>query len=163
MQIETPRLLLRPFVAADRDITIDLLQNDAFMAYSPTGAMNACLAQQRFEQLMSKSTAFGKLAIIERATGCLIGYCGLEEYIYQQQTLLELGYRLTPEARGHGYAIEASRAVLSIAKHQGIERVLALTEPNNTPSQKILLKLGFTSIDCGCYQGMPVEYFEKHL
>lgn len=33
MQIETPRLLLRPFVAEDRDLTIDLLQNDAFMAY----------------------------------------------------------------------------------------------------------------------------------
>lgn len=163
MQIETPRLLLRPFVAEDRDITIDLLQNDAFMAYSPTGAMNACLAQQRFEQLMSKSTAFGKLAIIENATGHLIGYCGLEEYTYQQQTILELGYRLTPETRGNGYAIEASRAVLNYAKQQGIERVLALTEPNNIPSQKILLKLGFTSIDSGCYQGMPVEYFEKVL
>ncbi|PAU40107.1 GNAT family N-acetyltransferase [Vibrio coralliilyticus] len=163
MQIETPRLLLRPFVAEDRDITIDLLQNDAFMAYSPTGAMNACLAQQRFEQLMSKSTAFGKLAIIERATGHLIGYCGLEEYTYQQQTMLELGYRLTPEARGNGYAIEASLAVLNIAKQQGIERVLALTEPDNVPSQKILLKLGFTPIDGGYYQSMPVEYFEKIL
>ncbi|NOH60687.1 GNAT family N-acetyltransferase [Vibrio sp. RE88] len=163
MQIETPRLLLRPFVAEDRDITIDLLQNDAFMAYSPTGAMNTCQAQQRFEQLTSKSTTFGKLAIIERATGHLIGYCGLEKYTYQQQTMLELGYRLTPEARGNGYAIEASRAVLNIAKQQGIERVLGLTEPDNVPSQKILLKLGFTPIDSDYYQGMPVEYFEKIL
>nr|WP_254230118.1 GNAT family N-acetyltransferase [Vibrio coralliilyticus] len=53
--------------------------------------------------------------------------------------------------------------MLNYAKQQGIERVLALTEPNNIPSQKILLKLGFTSIGSGCYQGMPVEYFEKVL
>ncbi|ARC94158.1 GNAT family N-acetyltransferase [Vibrio coralliilyticus] len=163
MKIETPRLVLRPFVAEDQNFTIELLQNDAFMAYSPTGAMNACQAQQRFEQLTSKSAILGKLAIIENATGHLIGYCGLEEYTYQQQTMLELGYRLIPDARGNGYAIEASRAVLNIAKQQGIERVLALTEPDNVPSQKILLKLGFTPIDSGYYQSMPVEYFEKIL
>ncbi|WP_082796632.1 GNAT family N-acetyltransferase [Vibrio cidicii] len=103
----------------------------------------------------------GKFCVIERSTGELIGYCGLESYDYNGETVVELGYRLKVSARGKGYAFEASSAVLSFARQVGYSKVLALTEPENVLSQHILLKLGFEACGEGFYQNMPVNYFEK--
>ncbi|WP_255956542.1 GNAT family N-acetyltransferase [Vibrio campbellii] len=50
---------------------------------------------------------------MERTTGELVGYCGIESYNYKGESLVELGYRLKVSARGKGYAFEASSAVLS--------------------------------------------------
>ena len=56
----------------------------------------------------------------------------------------ELGYWLTPDAWGRGYATEAARAVLDIARHAlGLHRVAARHYCDNPASGRVLAKLGF--------------------
>jgi RimJ/RimL family protein N-acetyltransferase len=57
---------------------------------------------------------------------------------------LEFGYRLVPEARGLGYATEASRAVLANAAETYRGEILAIIDPTNHASQNVARKLGFT-------------------
>ncbi len=161
--IKTEHLELRKFTQRDRDEVIMLLQDTDFMAFSPTGGMSCEQAEVRFEELVSafQNKGIGKFCVIERSTGELIGYCGIESYDYKGETVVELGYRLKVSARGKGYAFEASSAVLSFAREVGYTKVLALTEPENAPSQYILLKLGFEACGEGLYQNMPINYFEK--
>lgn len=57
----------------------------------------------------------------------------------------ELGYWLTPDAWGRGFATEAARAVLDIARHTlGLRRVLARHHVDNPASGKVMRKLGMT-------------------
>ncbi|WP_104403319.1 GNAT family N-acetyltransferase [Vibrio penaeicida] len=163
--IKTTRLELRKFTRQDRIETIRLLQNADFMAFSPTGAMTSEQAESRFEELVSAfpNKGIGKFCVVERLSGELIGYCGIESFDYKSETVIELGYRLKLSARGKGYAQEASDAVLSFAKQQGYTKVLALTEPENAPSQHILRKFGFKACGEGVYQKTPVRYFEKWI
>ena len=56
----------------------------------------------------------------------------------------ELGYWLTPDAWGRGYATEAGRAVVEMARHAlPIRRLSAACSPGNTASAGVLRKLGF--------------------
>ena len=56
----------------------------------------------------------------------------------------ELGYWLAPEAWGRGYATEAGRAVVSIARHAlGLKRIHAGHFVDNPVSGRVLRKLGF--------------------
>ncbi|ENM3977681.1 GNAT family N-acetyltransferase, partial [Vibrio cholerae] len=103
----------------------------------------------------------GKFALVEKSTGELIGYSGLENFSYQGKNVVELGYRIRPQSRGYGYAVEASSAVLDYAKQIGYSSVLALTEPENEQSQHILKKLGFERCGKGVFENMSVDYFEK--
>ena len=56
----------------------------------------------------------------------------------------ELGYWLTPAAWGRGYATEAGRAVLHMARHAlGLRRLRARHFVDNPASARVLGKLGF--------------------
>ena len=57
---------------------------------------------------------------------------------------VEVGYTLLPEARGHGYAIEAVRAAFEWAtRKHGIHRFRASVAPDNERSLNLIRKLGF--------------------
>jgi len=59
---------------------------------------------------------------------------------------VEIGYGLAPSARGHGYAAEALRAMLTIAKENGVRTVRARTETDNGPSRRTLERAGFAEL-----------------
>ncbi len=57
---------------------------------------------------------------------------------------VEIGYGISEECRGHGYATEAVTAAVAWALSQpGVRRVEAETEPDNNKSQRVLEKCGF--------------------
>ncbi|MCZ4371651.1 GNAT family N-acetyltransferase [Vibrio diazotrophicus] len=163
--IQTERLELRKFHPQDRELMLPLLQDAEFMAFSPNGAMTAEQAEIRFQQLVDAfpEKGVGKFCVIERSSGELIGYCGIESFTYQNKQVVEHGYRLKTSARGNGYATEASKAVMSYAKEAGYTRIYAFTESSHSQSQHILGKLGFKPCGSGEYQNMPVNYFIKRL
>jgi RimJ/RimL family protein N-acetyltransferase len=55
-----------------------------------------------------------------------------------------VGYGLVEPARGHGYATEALQALVAYTAQQpAAKRVVADTEKDNAPSQRVLEKAGF--------------------
>jgi [ribosomal protein S5]-alanine N-acetyltransferase len=71
-----------------------------------------------------------------------IGLCGLLQRAYLASP--DLGFALLPEYRGHGYATEAARVVLSHARIElGIERLYAIVKSGNQRSVRLLGQLGF--------------------
>ncbi|WEK47540.1 MAG: GNAT family N-acetyltransferase [Candidatus Andeanibacterium colombiense] len=69
----------------------------------------------------------------------IIGACGLHEQGGQP----EIGYWIARDHWGQGYATEAARAVLSIARALGHRRVYSCHAVDNPASGKVLRKAGF--------------------
>jgi RimJ/RimL family protein N-acetyltransferase len=62
----------------------------------------------------------------------------------------ELGYWLTPDAWGRGYATEAGRAVVAMARHGlGLKRLVSCHFIDNPASGRVLAKLGFRPTGLG--------------
>jgi RimJ/RimL family protein N-acetyltransferase len=81
------------------------------------------------------------LYVVElKGAGTPLGMCGL----IKREALdgVDLGYAFLEAHRGRGYAYEAARAVLALAPALGLQRVLAITSPNNIASNCLLRKLG---------------------
>ena len=55
---------------------------------------------------------------------------------------VEVGWHLHPDEQGHGYATEAAQALLDHAAAAGVGEVLALTDVDNEPSQRVARRLG---------------------
>ncbi|MBO9497925.1 MAG: GNAT family N-acetyltransferase [Novosphingobium sp.] len=69
----------------------------------------------------------------------IIGACGL----HRSDSGAEIGYWIAREHWGQGYATEAARAVLSIARSLGHRRVFSHHAVDNPASGKVLRKAGF--------------------
>jgi ribosomal-protein-alanine N-acetyltransferase len=141
--LDTPRLLLRPFAASDAVLVHRVYSDPDVMRYVATGPM-ADLAVT--ERLLADYAAhqerhgFSFWAVIERASGALIGDAGLYRTPVGE---VELGYTLGADWWGRGYATEAASRWLETAFDElGIEEVVALAEPANVASLHVLDKLG---------------------
>ena len=74
-----------------------------------------------------------------------IGFYGPPETAADGILETEVGYGLVDDARGHGAATEALRALLAETDRAGV-RVRASVEPDNTASVRVLAKCGFTEL-----------------
>ena len=78
--------------------------------------------------------------------------------------LIEVGWHLHPQQQGRGLATEAAKAILAAAAKAGMEQVLALTDPDNIPSQAVAARLGMR--DEGLTQrwfGLTTRQYRKDI
>jgi RimJ/RimL family protein N-acetyltransferase len=146
---ETERLrLLAMSDASDEDVAMmqRLLNDPAFIRnIADRGVRTLEEARDYLRKGALPSYAehgFAMYAVQLKATGQRIGNCGLVRREGLEGP--DLGYALLPEFCGQGYAQEAAQAVLADARDRlGLEQVLAIVNPDNTPSIRLLQKLGF--------------------
>ena len=141
----TPRLILRPISLDDAQAYHPLVNDPQILEYTTEQPLSS-LAEVR-ELLRTRPLAdyqrygYGRLACIERHTGRLIGFSGLKFLDDLQQ--VDVGYRFLPDCWGKGYATESSRAVIEHGFQElGLSRIIGLVMPQNTPSARVLQKVG---------------------
>jgi RimJ/RimL family protein N-acetyltransferase len=141
----TERLEVRLPTEADRARFVELFSNERFMEFS-AGVLDPAAASRKFDRMLERTTAlpFAKQPVVERSTGIVVGYVGMDPFDFEGEDRLEFGWRLAVEARGKGYATEASRALLDSAALGYSGEVLAIIDPTNVASLGVARKLGFT-------------------
>jgi len=83
-----------------------------------------------------------QLGIAEPHTGILIGDIGL--HLSDDSQTGEVGFTLTPSAQGRGIATAAVlEALLLLFTATPVSQVLGITDARNTPSIRLLERLGF--------------------
>src|SRR5215472_19086187 len=144
LPITTRRLIIRPFTAADFEAIHAVWSDPEVMGPVPSRAYDR---QQSWARLSAKLShqarhGFSKWAVAEQASGTVIGECGV--HYLEDGPDIELGYKLARAYWGHGFASEAARACLDWALAERPERVVAIADPANTRSARILAKIGMT-------------------
>ena len=142
----TERLSLRRFVISDAPFVLRLLNDEGFLRFiGDRGVRNVSDAENylRTGPMASYEThGHGLSAVVLRERGICVGMCG----ILRRETLPgpDLGYAFLPEFTGSGLAEEATRAILENARDVlKMPEMLAIVQPDNVASIKLLVKLGF--------------------
>ena len=143
---ETERLRIRQFNEDDTDFIIELLNQDSFIT-------NICdkgvrTTEQALEYLHSgpmksyQSFGYGLSMVELKDSNQPIGMCGILKR--EQLEYPDLGYALLPNFCSKGYAFEAAAGLLinAVEQHQ-LDKILAVTSPDNEKSLGLLAKLGF--------------------
>ena len=93
-----------------------------------------------------RKRGYGMFAIEDRASGQVIGFCGLVHPGDQQDA--EVKYAFLRAYWGRGLATETVRALLLYgATHHALTRVIATVAPENKASQRVLLKAGMVKTE----------------
>jgi RimJ/RimL family protein N-acetyltransferase len=160
----TARLNVRLPTEADRTRFVGLFRDADFMVFS-SGVLDEEAAHRRFDRMLLNATelSFAKQPVIERTSGLIVGYAGVDWFDFEGQCRLEFGYRFVPEARGRGYATEASRAVLARAAESFNGEILAIIDPTNHASQNVARKLGFAFWKQAMIQGYLDNLYRVQL
>lgn len=80
------------------------------------------------------------ICAVEDGVNRIVGGVGFGPY---QGEPFELGYWITPDAWGRGYATEAGQAVVRMARMLRVPRLAARHNVDNPASGRVLRKLGF--------------------
>ena len=145
----TDRLLLRTVTLDDAAFYVELVNDPLFIAYigqrhiTTLAAARAALLEGPVAMLAERGHALYMVTLADG--GAPIGMCGL----IKRSSLpdVDLGYAFVPQCRGHGYAIEAARAMLTHARGLGLARLIAITDPRNLASIGLLEKLGMRFVE----------------
>ncbi|MCI3226201.1 GNAT family N-acetyltransferase [Streptomyces sp. NP-1717] len=136
--LETERLTLRPWAESDA------AEFRALLAERGKGTRTVEHVRTSIGELLTATadTGIALLPVRRRDEGDFIGYCGL---IIGRSSLEEpeIAYELFRHAHGRGYATEAAGAVLDAAAATGRKRLWSTVGSWNTPSLRVLEKLGF--------------------
>ncbi|CAN5465486.1 GNAT family N-acetyltransferase [soil metagenome] len=160
--IETPRLSLRHFVAADLDPLSELMANADFMRFASGVFTREQTASFLFDRVIAPAQAGlpSLFAVILREENRLIGYCGFFRQIVDQENEIEIGYRLSPDYWNRGLATEAAQAVRGYAfEVLKLERVISLIHPENHASRRVTEKNGMTLEKTTLFRGCPAQVF----
>ena len=138
----TARLRFRPMAAADLDdVTALLSAPDPVPVDRPARTRADAVRWIEWQQRNYAEHDFG-LWVVETHDGAFVGDCGLTVQDVEGTPHVEVGYHVTPAMRRLGFAGEAARAVRDCAAALGVEHLVALIRPENTPSQGVARTIG---------------------
>ena len=119
-----------------------------------------------FEQLMEDNKLndnFGHFKILTVSSN---EFVGLAKLVLNEENKVEaeLGYMILPLYWGKGIASHVARKLIGHAKQQeSLEKVVAIIDPKNIPSRKILINNGFVSKEFKDFDGLPGEILALEL
>ena len=126
---------------------------------SPAGVKSPEETRERARQrIVADHGGLGFWRIESRADGAFYGLGALIRMPTGDD--VELAYRLARPAWGQGIASEAGAALLEHAfRTLGLPRVVAVTYPENRPSQRVLEKLRFLCQGDVDYKGVRATFY----
>ena len=142
--LETERLLLRRQTPFDLEFLIDLW-SDPEVTHHLGGPRDREWLRSEFEATAVDplQEEFDLWPLMEKASGRLIGHCGLLPKEVDGRPEIELNYLLAACARGKGYAAEIGIALWRYATGKlGLQRLVALIAPGNEASERVATRIG---------------------
>lgn len=146
--LETERLILRRLTMEDVEPLYPMYSDpevrqyfpDRTLTYEETRREIAWFVNHAYEEI-----GFGLWATVDKATGNVIGRCGLLSWEIEGRNEIEVAYLLGKEHWGQGLATEAARGIVRYAFEQlNLSRLICLVDPGNIASQNVAQKIGMS-------------------
>lgn len=142
--IKTERLELHPLSSNDADALIDILtDSEVALTYMVPNFKSREDAYVRFERIKTLSCGEKFVYGIYLKKKLI----GLINEVYTDDAAIELGYVISPQHKGNGYATETLKKAIEALFKMGYETVIAGAFENNIASMRVMEKSGMTKCD----------------
>jgi len=144
MFARTPRLLLRPGFPEDAPALAHAIGDLAIVRNLSVVPWPYTIRDAEAYLASPRDPVLPSFLIFERTDGAprLVGSCGLGR---RPSGAVELGYWIARTSWGRGFATEAGKALVDIARTLGLAQLEASHFIDNPASARVLEKLGFES------------------
>ena len=151
--LQTERLLLRPFTEGDGEFLNRIANQDYILKWMPDWKSSVEETRKLIRHfvtqypLATKETARVMFAVTLGICDEIIGMTGIGNK-KEVDNEIEIAYFISEEYAGKGYITEAVKAVSRWAiDNLKLDYLIAIVEPDNYPSQKVVERCGFKKIE----------------
>jgi ribosomal-protein-alanine N-acetyltransferase len=162
--METTRALIKKLTENDFDFYFSLYGTEEVMRFISGKPYTRDKALERFNEVIAinlkeEKTGYFKVSLKETNKPV-----GVAKIVMTGDDEAEMGYVFSPEHWGKGFGGEISAGLVGYAKNiPEIKSLVAITDPENTASKKILLNCGFIMTEMCIMDGMPGEIYRLVL
>ncbi|WP_460422907.1 GNAT family N-acetyltransferase [Pseudomonas sp. ZL2] len=159
---ETPRLLVRELSRQDLPALTAILSDPEVMKFSLRGVCDEQMTGAFIDWCVQcyANYGMGQWALVDKASGELVGFCGVSPEQVAGVQEASLGYRLAMRYWRQGLASEAVKGVLEyVFSQQQQPAVIAIIESANVASLRVAQKAGFNAFDTVQFHGRPVRVY----
>jgi len=161
--LETDRIRLMPWHFADFAAFRPIATDPDVMRYIHNGVpWNDDQIREFVRRQMRHAAAnqFCLWRIVRKPDGKMLGFCGLQLLKIEGQRDVEIGWWLAKTCWRRGIATEAARAAMRFAFDKAkLRRVIAIAQPENDASVRIMRKLGMRFECDGTHKGIHVVFY----
>ncbi len=146
MESTTERLILREFSENDWPDVLAYQTDRLYLRYYAWTERTPEAVQDFIQMFIAQQqeqprTKF-QFALVLKSSNQLIGNCGIRK-ASADASEADIGYELSPEHWGRGYATEAARAIVEFGfRELGLHRIWSWCIADNVGSARVLQKLG---------------------
>lgn len=162
-ELLTERLRMRAPTEADADFVLDMYSRPEVTRHIGTHDWVETSRDQSLHRIERYRAQFGAASGVwlceKREDGAQAGFALLKpipfsDHVEAAPQDTEIGWHLHPDTWGSGLATEAAQALVSHARTQGLERLVAVTHADNAASQAVARRLGMS------HQGPTDRYYD---
>lgn len=157
--LETERLILRKFEENDVDSIFEMRSDLRVMRFiREPQSRDETINWLKLVSSHWRDEKIGFCAVIEKSSGKVIGWCGLWRLKETGET--EVGYAIAGEHWNKGLAAEAARCFLEYGFTElNLEKIVAVAQPENTASRRVMEKLGMNHDYTGEFYGRQLVHY----
>ena len=144
--VETERLALRELAESDDAFVLELVNEPDWIRFIGDKKVRTLEDARRYLRegpiASYRKNGFGLWAVETKSSRETTGVCGLIRRPELED--VDLGFAFLARFRGKGYAREAAAACVQVARERfGLVRLVAITDPENQRSMRVLERIGF--------------------
>src|SRR3954447_9786710 len=148
--LETERLRVRWLAAEDAAFMLELVNDPAWLQFIGDRGVRTLEDARGYilngPVTMYRRAGFGLYLVELKQSATPIGICGLIQRAGLED--IDIGFAFLPAFCGQGYAYESAAATMTYAQDTlGLNRIVAITAPDNQRSIRLLTKLGLSFVD----------------
>lgn len=159
MNYKNDTIIIREFAPQELPLFSALFENEKVTRYLPYKTPDEY--EEMFDKALSdyKTGPFSRWGVFNAQNNDLAGMCLVRVFL-DNPDQLEIGYTLGEEYWGRGLGTEVCKALIEycLSMHQQKD-IVAVTDPENTGSQKVLMKNGFRRVENLVREGRELAYF----
>ena len=159
MHYKNETLIIREFDPGEFALFSALFENENVTRYLPYKTSEEY--KEMFDKALSdyRESPFSRWGIFHAQSSDFIGMC-LARTFFHNPDQIEIGYTLGENFLGKGIGTEVCKALVSYCHTLNKEKeIVAVTDLENTGSQKVLLKCGFRRIENLIREDEELAYF----
>ncbi|MCS7458783.1 GNAT family N-acetyltransferase [Paenibacillus doosanensis] len=165
--IATPRLMFRKYTLEDYAFLQQMTADAEVMRHigrgTPWSQEETLEKLQVFIGRYQASEGLGLMVAVRRSDGALIGHAGLVPQLVEGREETEIGYWISRDYWGQGYAYEAAEGWRDYAwRRLNKGRLISIIQPDNLRSVRVARKLGMTCERTIQHKGKNVCIYSIH-
>lgn len=164
MNLISERLIYKKATESDRSNYLSWYTNETVMKFITGKALTEEEANARFEKAIKTNQKYPEVGFYSVKRKEDNTFIGLVKLVYYKDNQAEIGYGLMPEYWGNKYASEILKYFVNYSKRiSKINELIAIVDPYNNASKKVLSDQSFKFYKKGFKDNRPTEYYKLIL